>query len=139
MNKKELQEIERKQVFETGNEKDFIRVKDIQKLIAEVRRLNEERTEIIKEMDFAFSQAGRAEEENQRLKEEAKAIEGMKGYEDYLIVQRGLWDSQQENRLYKQALGEIQNVVGGMGARNLHHLKSHILGVIQKALKGEGE
>jgi hypothetical protein len=41
MDEKELQKIERKQVFETGNEKDFIRVKDVQKLIAEVRRLNE--------------------------------------------------------------------------------------------------
>jgi hypothetical protein len=41
MDEKELQKIERKQVFETGNEKDFIRVRDVRKLIAEVKRLND--------------------------------------------------------------------------------------------------
>jgi hypothetical protein len=127
---------------------------DVERLAKEVRRLqeiellhnglSEHLAKIEKENELLINTSPlmctmKLEKENQRLKEEAKAIEGLKGYEDYLVVQRGFWDSQQENRRYKQALEEIENIVGGMGARNLYHIRSHILCVIQKALKKGGD
>jgi hypothetical protein len=110
-------------------------------LTAEVRRLKSDLEswqhiahDRLKNWCMFTEKSGELEKENQRLKEEAKAIEGMKGYEDYLVLQRSLWESQQENRRYKQTLEEIVN----------QHDKPHsdrwtLAHIAQKALKGEGE
>jgi hypothetical protein len=114
--------------------------KQILKLIAEVRRLKSELEswqaiahDRLKNWCMFAEKSGELEKENQHLKEEAKAIEGLKGYEDYLVVQRGLWDSQQENRRYKQTL-EIakEQIEQGYLLEELYH-------TISKALKGEEE
>jgi hypothetical protein len=62
---KYLQKLERKQVFETGSEKDFIRAKDIQKLIAEVRRSKSLEAEYNKSFNLL-------QQENQRYKQALK-------------------------------------------------------------------
>jgi hypothetical protein len=134
----ELQEIEgkHKQASEKLDGTTMIELGNIEvpKLIAEVRRLNEERTEIIKEMDFAQLHKNyntRAEKyhylekENQRLKKE----NGLLRNTSPLMCTMQL---EQANQRYKQALEEIVN----------QHDKPYsdrwtLADIAQKALKGE--
>jgi hypothetical protein len=121
---------------------------DVERLSKEVRRLkeiellhnglSEHLTKIEKENDLLRNTSPlmctmHLEQENQRLKEEAKAIKGMKGYEDYLVVQRGLWDSQKENQRYKQGIENAKEQI------EHGYLLEEVYYTLDKALKGEGE
>lgn len=92
MTEQELQEIEKEGEFKGvdmfGIQMSVIQKASFDKLIAEVRRLNVE----------------------------INAIKGLKGYEDYLILQRNNWELvkelEQQNERYKQALEYISNEHG---------------------------